>query len=856
MAQNRKPRGFFVSNDGLEKLEAKRLAKGYSHETLAQEANVTLDRVKRLFNPHWGYKVQRDAIEKIANALDLRPTDIVAPNEWNLTLRRSEPKQTAEACRASFENIPRSGVSFERFFGRSQELEKLHQLLQQENRVVIAAIVGMGGVGKTELAIQYALQHLADYPAGVCWLPGKEVDVGIELVKFARSQFAVNPPEHWDLKTQVDFCWRRWQLGEVLVVLDDITDYKSIEPYLPPVKPRFKVLVTTRLQLGVSVEQLSLNILDESAALQLLMSLVGEERIQQELDEAKQLCVRLEYLPLGLELVGRYLRRKRDLSLSEMLGRLDAKGLNDRSLQKPKSEDDMTGKLGVKAAFELSWETLSDAAKQLGCLLSVFAPAPIPWDLVEQTAITQDSDDLEEAQDELLNLHLLQHIGQETYRLHQLIREFLHEKLEQLPQANELKKIFVSAMVEVSGQIPEPGLLTRNLLDIVSYEIPHLAEATTVWKDWIADEDGHWLFLSLGRFYNSQGFYEQAEPWYKQCLAFNQIRLNADHLYIVGSLSNLAELQRNQGCYDEAENNFLHALELIPDWKEADAVEVPTIVNNLALLYEDQGRYSEAEELFSQALKLSYRLRGEQDFITALIINNLGVLYLRQECYGKAESLLRQSLKIRRSLWGHDSPDVANSLNNLAALYTAQGCYQKAGRVSQRALKLTYSLRGEEHPEVALSLCNRASFYRTQGRYKEAESLYTRALGIDKQLLGEKHIEVANDLRLLAELHYVQHHYQDAENMYLQALDIYEQRLGIEHPYTINSSKKVKEIQSALLQSKFSIERTDFVVFLNLSKKTNMIAYKQQPLNELKPKKVSKIKKLGFLQEIKNLQQR
>jgi tetratricopeptide (TPR) repeat protein len=85
--------------------------------------------------------------------------------------------------------------------------------------------------------------------------------------------------------------------------------------------------------------------------------------------------------------------------------------------------------LGVAAAFELSWETLSESAKPLGYLLSLFAAAPIPWSLVEQCLADQDPETLEEIRDsELLNLHLLQRTNPGTYRLHFLIRDFFQTK--------------------------------------------------------------------------------------------------------------------------------------------------------------------------------------------------------------------------------------------------------------------------------------------------------------------------------------------------------------------------------------------------------------------------------------------
>lgn len=94
-AKQRRLRGYLPSPDGLIKLKEKKFEKRYSYESLAAEAGLASDdQVKRLFNPHWERKVQRDAIEKIARVLDLTPTDIVAANQWNPLLAL---EQTQEA---------------------------------------------------------------------------------------------------------------------------------------------------------------------------------------------------------------------------------------------------------------------------------------------------------------------------------------------------------------------------------------------------------------------------------------------------------------------------------------------------------------------------------------------------------------------------------------------------------------------------------------------------------------------------------------------------------------------------------------------------------------------------------------
>jgi tetratricopeptide (TPR) repeat protein len=126
-------------------------------------------------------------------------------------------------------------------------------------------------------------------------------------------------PEQLEIEDQVRFCWQRWPEGEALVVLDDVTDYQAIEPYLPPADPRFKLLITTRLDLGRSVQKVPLEELDEDGSIALLESLVGTERVRSQLADAHALSKSVGYLPLALVLVGMFLSQKLDWLIDRLV---------------------------------------------------------------------------------------------------------------------------------------------------------------------------------------------------------------------------------------------------------------------------------------------------------------------------------------------------------------------------------------------------------------------------------------------------------------------------------------------------------------------------------------------------------
>lgn len=391
---------------------------------------------------------------------DINTRDII---QTNVNVYKLEPPKPVGIP----QNIPHRGV--QKFVGRIAEIKVLHDLLQGKECVEISAIAGMGGVGKTELAIQYALTHRETYQGGICWLQAREQDIGNKIIDFAEAQLGLNPPDSLKSSTQqLSWCWQHWQQGNVLIVFDDVKDYTQIKPYLPPFGSRFQVILTTRQRLLKSSERLELNVLTLDAAMTLLQSLIGIERLQEETEAAKSLCQWLGCLPLGLELVGRYLARKHDLSLAQMKQRLNDKRLEQKALRKPNSESDMTAQLGVSTAFELSWKELSYAAQELACFLSILNLESIPWNLVELCYSQNEQEELEEIRDDLLlDLHLIQYLGKETYKIHELIKEFLQNKLAKLMQVGNVKEAVGLRIASVAEYKPTciVNFLKHGLLD-------------------------------------------------------------------------------------------------------------------------------------------------------------------------------------------------------------------------------------------------------------------------------------------------------------------------------------------------------------------------------------------------------
>ena len=321
------------------------------------------------------------------------------------------------------------------FVGRDTDLAELHRLLQDER---VVGITGLGGIGKTQLAAEYALAHGDDYPDGIFWLYATRD----RLSELARLGRALGLPEidrsaaDADLRMAQAFGYYLNDQPKTLLVIDDIEDPADLNREwikgIAPVALRCRVLFTTRRHAPLSFLIHPLTVLPPDAARKLLLHARPDEW---DIETANTICDRLGYLPLAIKLAGAYLGQERNkkVTLSGYRERLkveggltvDAAGLTEADLETRHIPS-------VEATLRLQWELVEDPAAQrlfrLAGLLRETQAIPLArlslLTRLSQKARLGYASPLDKALAVLVEVFLVEELTDDQIQLHPLVREF------------------------------------------------------------------------------------------------------------------------------------------------------------------------------------------------------------------------------------------------------------------------------------------------------------------------------------------------------------------------------------------------------------------------------------------------
>jgi len=652
-------------------------------------------------------------------------------------------------------NLPFSRNKF--FTGRDDILKGVHKNFNAGERA--QALNGLGGIGKTQTAVEYAYRHRQDYEV-VLWA-GANTRETLVADYAAIAGLLDLPEKNAQDQGEAVAAAKRWleNNSNWLLILDNADKIEIADEFIPSCEAGH-VLLTTRAHamgaVGMSNELEKMT--PEEGALFLLRRLrkvkkddALESATAEIRAQAEALSTLVDGLPLALDQAAAFIEEKpstfeqyQTLYHSERKELLRRRGKLAKdhpsvtvtfllAFQKVADDDSAAADLLRVCAFleanSIPEEIFSEGAKELGEALSSIAGKPLKL-----------SDAIEEAARYSL---IRRHPEDRTLSLHRLAQDVLRDEMDDGTRRVWAERA-VRAVNEVFPDAEYSNWLSCNRL------IRHAqALAPLVEKCGFDFPEAARLLNKAGHYLNDSAQYAGAETLFKRALAIREKVLGADHRDVAISLNNLAVLYQRQGRHTDLEPLHKRALAIFEKALGAEHPDVAISLDNLASLYKSQARYAEAEPLYKRALAIAEKAPEAEHTRIAHCLDHLGMFYQSQDRYAEAEPLLLRAVAILEKTPGTEHLVMAHCLSNLASLYKSQARYAEAEPLLLRAVAILEKTPGAEHPVMAHCLSSLASLYKSQARYAEAEPLYKRALAIREEVLGANYIIILLEYGIL-----------------------------------------------------------------------------------------------------------
>ena len=680
----------------------------------------------------------------------------------------------------------------EYFTGRKKQLSQLAKNLKLDSPTVITqTISGLGGVGKTQIALQYAYEFRNRYDS-IIWLRADtEQTLTADLDQI--TQRLNLPPAKLEQNRANLIRWltdhRKW-----LLVFDNADDPRRITSYLPP-QGTGHILITSRatnFQDIPNARTIPIDKMTQPEAQAFLLRRTNLKRTNANKAAAGKLAADLDYLPLALEQAAAYVFALK-ITFEEYLDQYESIGTKifEDKRARPRTGYDKS----IHNTWSMNFaqvEKESPASADLLNLSAFLHPDSIPFFLIIEStehlgpkiaaAFEQNPKNpkltLAELIEPLTRFSLItRHKDKDAFSIHRLLQQVIRDTLNEKDAACFL----IRDLDALYNAYPRADEVAN--WPLCARLTPHTLSVFDSLDEFTFDQDYLAEFLNSVAYYlDDQAQFAEAEPLYKRALKIDEAFLGKDHPDVARDLNNLASLYQATNRLKEAEPLMKRAVKIDEASFGKDHPNVATDLNNLAQLYKATNRLKEAEPLYQRALKIDEASFGSDHPKVAIRLNNLAQLYQATNRLKEAEPLMKRALKIGEASLGKDHPKVALRLNNLAQLYKATNRLKEAEPLMKRALAIDEASFGSDHPKVATDLNNLAQLYQATNRLDDAEPLMLRTLKIDEASFGNDHPDVARDLNNLAGLYQDTNRLKEAEPLMKRALAIDEASFGPDHP--------------------------------------------------------------------------
>ncbi|KAL5374129.1 hypothetical protein DPSP01_012190 [Paraphaeosphaeria sporulosa] len=693
------------------------------------------------------------------------------------------------------------------------------------------ALVGVGGVGKSQLAIEHCYRtHEASPGMWVLWAYASSTarleqsfhDIANRVKIEGRRDSQVNIfrlVHDWMCDTD-----ERW-----LLVLDNVddTDFlfdaqattskmaaKPLQEYLPYCAHGC-VLITTRnkeaaLQLVEQRDIMALNPMNALQARTLLTKKLGVQATSSNATELTELATVLEHMPLALVQAAAYISQRAPLcSVAQYLDRFrksERKRTSLLSYDKDHLRRDREAKNSIITTWQISFEYIQQtrpSAADLLSLMSFFDRQGIPKDVLQTQAEDQEGKvnrKLDEAragrnghdkrvQFECNDCDVEEQLGEFEIDVEDQLRNDSADASEDNNSEDNDSE---------DGTFFEDVTALRNFsfisvsTDGKTFEMHALVQLSM--RTWLAANG------KLGR-YKEQFINKlcmvfptgEYENWIACQALFAHAKAATGHKPAgASSLVQWATLLYRAAWYAECKGNAGEAEVLATQSLKArkkvlgrDHEDTIWGIAMVANAYSLAGRWEEAEKLEVQVMEIRKTKLGADHPHTLTGMNNLALTYWNQGRWKEAEELQVQVMEIRKRKLGADHPDTLTGVNNLALTYWDQGRWEESEKLEVQVMETLKKKHGADHPHTLSSMSNLASTYRNQGRWEEAEKLDVQVMEIRKTKLGADHPDTLIGMGNLALTYMNQGRWEEAEKLGVQVMEIRKRKLGADHPDTL-----------------------------------------------------------------------
>lgn len=634
------------------------------------------------------------------------------------------------------------------FVGRDDYLNSLHESYRNGTRCFI--LHGIGGVGKTALALRLASEMAGDFQAkifvemrGMSKTPGSWSEAMFEIVRqFNPDIPAAVPAEH--LKAIFIQCV---QNQSTLIVLDNVENKQAVEPLM---MTNACFIMTSRESFAVTGgKSIKLEKMRSEEARQLLFQTADEKRFDGRADELTEIA---GYLPMALKPLAAILAEDELETAADLIQKYRDK----KELLKERVPD--YNDLTIAASFELSYEKLPPEMQERWRRLSVFPSS------FEKTAIMLvlmiSETEAREMQRKLRRSSLLEvNVETKRFSLHDLVRVFTNEKLSE-NERFETQLCFAQYYLRILFGIEEfrakqPEDFYLNALGLIDDELENI-KAGQKWSSEFSESNigitEFCMYYSVFAFdfTRLRLHSDDAISWQKSALSAAR-RLN-DKFHESCILGSLGAVLTSVGDYQEAIAYEEKALAICRELGDLEGEG--RNLNNLGNIYYKLKEYPKTVENCEKALMLFREFENPHG--EASCLRNLAAAYYGLSDYEKAIECTKKSLEIFIEL--DDYENAGGGLDELGTIYMQKGEFRKALECSEQSLAISQQI-GNLHGE-ATSLSNLGFTYLNLGEFQEAVDFYAKSLEISREIndpLGE-----ANSLGQLGLVFYNLGEFQEA----------------------------------------------------------------------------------------------